>query len=77
LTSWKQCPAVITHWGAINAPEQALDRVVPSGFGMFVMVNFTANGNAPGGALVPFATASAGAAATTPAAMKAAATATA
>ena len=22
--SWKQCPAVMIHWGAISAPEQAL-----------------------------------------------------
>src|SRR6478609_864104 len=60
LTSWKQCPAVMIQVGEISAAEQALLYHVPSGRGMWFMVNFTANGYWPGAAGVPSATAAAG-----------------
>src|SRR3954470_5274316 len=66
--SWKQWPAVMIHFLAIKEPEQALLYLVPSGFGMSVMVSFAANLNVPCGTSEPLATADAGAAVTTAAA---------
>src|SRR3954449_12994226 len=59
-TSWKQCPAVITHVDETRAPEQALSRVLPPELGMPVIVSFTANGNCPSTAGFPLAIAAAG-----------------
>src|SRR5205823_2093827 len=68
LASWKQWPAVMIHFAAISEPEHALLYLVPSGFGMFVIVSFAAKPNFPAGTSEPLATADAGAAVARPAA---------